>query len=141
MTREEKDECLKSIQQCKIDCSGDIDGFTKWEVDKLLNQIFDEHEVQLKAKDKEIAELKWDFDTQKKSAIEAYSKNEDIDMLNESASNFFYALIDERKQRFYIFDCLKKERKKAREIVAMLFWEWRKKKEDLLKNGTKITNQ
>ena len=48
MTREEKDECLKSMQQCKIDCAGNIDGFTKWEVEKLLNKIYDEHEAEMK---------------------------------------------------------------------------------------------
>lgn len=88
--------------------------------------LIEEYEAIVKAKDEEIAELKWDFETQKKSAMEMYCKNENIDMLKESESHFFHALIDERQQRLSLFDCLKKERKKARSIVAMLFWEWRK---------------
>lgn len=78
MTREEKDEYLKSIQQCKIDCAGDIDGFTKWEVEKLLNEIFDDHEAQLKAKDKRIEEYKEAYKLQKEAYYLAVSAYEEI---------------------------------------------------------------
>lgn len=115
MTREEAKIAIRKAHHNIDDPLG--------ELDKAIDKIIDKYEA-------EIEELKWDFDTQKKLSMEIYSKNENIDMLEENASHLFNALVDERKGKLCLFDSLKKEKKKARSIVATLFWEWRKAKEN-----------
>ena len=72
--------------------------YTKHSVLEIVNVIFDEHEAQLKAKDEEIKGL----------GCRAYHAEGYISDLHNNPKD----------KKFYD--------KKARSIVAMLFWEWRK---------------
>ena len=75
--------------------------YNRWEPDilvEVINEIFNDHEAQLKAKDEEIKELE----------CRTYHAEGCISDLHNSP----------KVKKFYD--------KKARSIVAMLFWEWKK---------------
>lgn len=78
----------------------------------LIDQIFDEHEAQLKAKDK------------------------DIQIVMDMSKNLLNELKTERDIKKYLIKDLKKQNK-ARSIVAMLFWEWKKAKNVVKKHEQK----
>lgn len=78
-------------------------------IKQQANQIFDEHEAHLKAKDEEIKELK-----------DQLSTTHNIMYLNG------YSDAIDCYDTFGKFNIRSKPNAKARSIVAMLFWEWRK---------------
>ena len=78
---------------------------------ELIDQIYDEHEAELKAKDEEIERLK--------------AKLEELDKLGAE---------------IFMVDLLHGKDYKARSIVAMLFWEWRKDKR-IYENANKFTKK
>ena len=84
--------------------------------DEVIDQIFDEHEAQLKAKDEEIKELG--------EIVQQYlipSKN--YDAIIKAKDEEIVRL------KLELFRSSPKiANKKTRSIVAMLFWEWRKHK-------------
>ena len=97
MTREEWKEFLYDALD-----GWDIDTYNKTCV--VADKMLDEHEAQLKAKDKEIDRLEKECEYDQRNA--AMSQEESVFLLDE----------------------LKKERKKARYIVAMLFWMMKRQK-------------
>ena len=107
MTREE------FIKKYKNDCRYYFDGYYSDCIDDFLTNIYNDHEAQLKAKDKRIAELE---------------KN-NTNLIND------VIVLDNDLHRF-----LSIERKKTRSIVAMLFWEWRKDKR-IYENANKYTKE
>ena len=95
--------------------------------DEVIDQIFDEHEAQLKAKDERVAELEkeCEFDqrnasTSQKECVSLFEqlkvKDEEIKNLGEVIQQYLIPSKNYETQ-------LREERKKARSIVAMLFWE------------------
>ena len=104
-------------------------------VSNLIDKIFDEHEAQIKAKDEEIEVSRAQRDgaiavvqdhrayTAKK-CLEIKQRDEEIERLNcrvYHAESYINDLHNHPKDKKF-YDA------KARSIVAMLFWEWRKHK-------------
>ena len=88
----------KFIQKYKSDCNYYFDGYYRNNIDDFLNKIYDDFEQKIKAKDKEIERLN----------CRAYHAEGYIsDLHNHPKDKKFYDA-------------------KARSIVAMLFWEWKK---------------
>lgn len=105
MTREEaKDQIIDNlhIPSKKFAESYNIVKYT-------VDFIFDEHEAQLKAKDEEIEGLK-----------------DSVSITMDMSKALLEELTQERKIKEYLVSNFKHQNK-ARSIVAMLFWEYRKK--------------
>jgi len=96
------------------------DGILPYLREVLINEIFDEHEAQLRAKDDAIELLEsmcnLGLETQDKYIRIVKAKDEEIKRLEQQSSDLFLTyLLDEKRQDA-----------KARSIVAMLFWEWKR---------------
>lgn len=92
------------------------------ELQRALEEIFDDHEAQLKAKDDEIRRLNNLYADTIKDLGDALIEIERLKADKECAKDVINWHEKECKQ--YI----KLHHTKARSIVAMLFWEWRKHK-------------
>lgn len=92
-------ELQRAIQAMAVECDDTYAMANS--IEDMLEEIFDDHEAEIKAKDEEIERLKADKECAK-------------DVINWH----------EKECKQYI----KLHHTKARSIVAMLFWEWRKHK-------------
>jgi len=105
---------------------------------KLFNQIFDEHEAQLKAKENDLERqdmiikcLSMDLDSKEWSNVNEKiikAKDKEIDRLKKECEYDQRNAAMSQEESVFLLDELKKERKKARSIVAMLFWKMKRQK-------------
>ena len=86
---------------------------------KIIDDIFDEHEAQLKAKDEEIERLK--------EALEVLTVMCELGIKTQDK----YSKIIQKM----------KVLNKARSIVAMLFWDWKKHKQTLKEKRDEENNE
>ena len=131
MTREE------FIKKYKNDCRYYFDGYYSDCIDDFLTNIYNDHEAQLKAKNEHLKEFKEAFELQKeaiqsmKQSFEELlkAKDEEIDRLKKINNELLYTPYKKMAR-----EEIKAERKKARSIVAMLFWEWKRAQKWVGKN-------
>ena len=114
-------------QEAKSKASIRIQFFDAKGANKVIDQIYNDHEAQLKAKDEEIKELgeiiqQYLIPSKNYDAI-IKAKDEEIDRLKWK-TQILEVLVDNTKD--IIEAQTRMCRTKARSIVAMLFWEWRK---------------
>ena len=62
MTREEA--LNMDTQKVRLDCSGNIDGVTKYEHDNIINEIFNDFDKQVKKLEQQVAYWKLSFKKQ-----------------------------------------------------------------------------
>ena len=120
MTREETKQLI--LKASREDTSSPKDCIHLLSLHRFINQIYDDHEAQLKAKDEEIERM----------------KEQTNSVHNLMYRNGYRDAIDcyDTYKHFGIFRYRYKPNAKARSIVAMLFWEWRKAIRESDENGT-----
>ena len=118
MTREEA-KSKASIRIQLFDAKG---------ANKIIDQIFNDHEAQLKAKENDLERqdmiikcLSMDLDSKEKQLKAKDEEIKDLGCRIYHAEGYINDLHNNPKDKKF-YD------KKARSIVAMLFWEWRKHK-------------
>ena len=111
MTREE------FIKKYKNDCRYYFDGYYSDCIDDFLTNIYNDHEAQLKAKDEEIERLEDQLSS----------------VHNIMYRNGYSDAID-CYDTFGNFNTRHKPNAKARSIVAMLFWEWKRRNRLYIEN-------